>query len=177
MGFSLSMKAKGLNEVKTFLGNIQHGFKGVAMEAVNEYLLHQLELSSPPYSYVTRQTAYGQTFVSDAQRRYVMAMIKQGVITPGTPNRTGAIEGAWQTSVRSGTQQTIYNTNPSSVWVYSNTQQANLNNLVGWPKIQDFLAKNVGAAIEYANQKVQLWIRVKQAAKDFVPPSAEAFGL
>lgn len=177
MGFFLSMKARNLDKVQSFLGRVKWGLKGMAMQAVNDYLFHELQRSDPPYSYVTRAEAYGQTFQSDAQRRLVMAGIADGSITPGSPNRDGAITNAWQQSITQGTQSTIYNTNPDSVWVYSDTQQARLNALVGWLKISDFLAKNISAAIEYAQNKIQFWIDVDNAEEGAEDVGEAAMGL
>ena len=149
----LSIKAVNLDKVQAFIQNVKWGFKGVGMEAINEYMFNEIGRATPPYSYVTRAEAYGQTFVSDRQRRYVMA-----VITPGQSQRTGAIENAWQMSSSGGTRQTIYNTNPASVWVYGNNKQANLNALVGWPKVNAFLAANIEAALGYTKNKIAGWL-------------------
>ena len=158
-GFFLSMQAKGIPQVQAFLGKVAYGYKGIALQAVNNYLFNQLINGNgvPAYSYITREEAYGQTFQSDAQRRYVMANIAQGNITPGSENRDGSITGAWQQSVSQGTKSTIYNTNPKSFYVYDDEQQANLNSMVGWPTISKFLEDNISDAVEYAQGVVSAW--------------------
>ena len=162
MGLFLSAKARNLDVVQAFIGRVAYGFKGQAMQAVNNYLYDKIHGDSadatPAYQYISRESAYGQTFVSDAQRRFVMAGIADGSITPGQVNRDDSVTNAWQQSITQGTQSTIYNTNPASVYVYDNDRQARLNGLVGWLKISDFLIKYVPGAIAFAQQIVSSWV-------------------
>ena len=84
----------------------------------------------PAYKYIRRDRAYGKTFASDAQRRFVMAGIRSGKIDPGYPHRTGILQRGWYVS-GDGAKATVKNDAPHAE-VVMGLGQARLNNLVGW---------------------------------------------
>jgi len=87
----LKITSRGIPELQAWLLSLANGVKDEATRSVAEYLVgdttHGLK-HYPPYKYISMQRAYGG-FISDKQRRYVMAMIKEGKIDPGVPHRTG----------------------------------------------------------------------------------------
>lgn len=157
MQIKMEISKRSLARVKTYLNSIPQKVRGVALDAYAEYLVgneqHGLK-HYPPYKYVSRKTAYGQTFVSDKQRRYVMAMIKEGKITPGVANRTGLQADSWSIKQTNPGRRTILNTAPGSVYTMGNNTQANQPRLVGWRKMKAVIESNAKGAIRAAQLAV-----------------------
>lgn len=159
----IEVSARSIQKVKDWLASIQRGVKGRALEEFTRYIVgnnqHGLK-HYPPYKYVTRKKAYGQTFVSDKQRRYVMAKIKSGEITPGTPQRTGKQADSWGYTV-AGTRARVYNTATGSKYTMGNRTQARQPELVGWRKVKDVITSNFSGAIRSAQLAVNRFLKSK----------------
>lgn len=164
MILKVELSARSSERVKTWLKSIIYGVKGKALEAFTQYIVgnnqHGLK-HYPPYKYVTRKRAYGQTFQSDKQRRYVMAKIKSGEITPGKSQRTGKQADSWGYQMR-GTSARVYNTATGAKYTMGNRTQARQPELVGWRKIQDVVMSNFVGAMRYAQQAVNSFLKTKQ---------------
>lgn len=151
----ITIKVRGLDAVKEFISSLPRRVRGVATEAMAEYFIgngrHGLK-RYPPYKYVTRKAAYGQTFQSDKQRRYVMARIREGTIDPGAPHRTGNYQRGWQME-NSGVKTQIVNAVPYAQYV-GGDNQARLNEKVGWRVWSDIIATNFRGAVQAAERAV-----------------------
>lgn len=153
----------GLPKVRDFLSSLSRNLRKVGIDALIEYIIgngqHGLK-QYPPYKYVTRKRAYGQTFKSDKQRRYVMAKIRSGEIDPGYPHRTGRSQRGWQMVETGGKYQIV---NPEVGAYYSNDDagQARLNALVGWRKISSIIQSNMAGAIRHAYAAINAFITQK----------------
>jgi hypothetical protein len=103
---------RNVEELQAWLKTVPLGTLRAGLRAFTEYVIgnetHGLK-HPDPYKYVSRESAYGYTFKSDKQRRYVMAKIRSGEITPGQENRTGRSEEAWQYVARTEYNYTITN--------------------------------------------------------------------
>ena len=109
---SISYNVRNLEAVQAFLKSLPHGGIKRVLEAMVIYFIgdasHGL-VHYEPYKYITRKQAYGKTFESDKQRRYVMAKIRSGEITPGKENRTGVTAMGWHYVILNDWQYRIVN--------------------------------------------------------------------
>ena len=115
-----------------------------------------------PYKYITRAKAYGQTFVSDRQRRYVMARIREGSIDPGVPHRTGQTQRGWYARPsNAGYKYNIGNDAPGAYYTRHETGQARLNALAGWKKAGEIIRKELPGALRAARAAVKAILKGK----------------
>ena len=146
-----------------FISSLPRNTRGLATEAAADYLIgdgrHGLK-HYPPYKWVTRRRAYGKTFVSAKQRRYVMAMIRAGRIDPGAPHRTGIIQRGWRKEGR-GAKVKIVNDARGVEWVHDDKKQARLNALVGWRKTSVITQSNEHGSVQAAQRAVDKYIQSK----------------
>lgn len=89
----------------------------------------------PPYRYVPQRIDY-----SERQRRFVMAAIREGRITPGRANRSGRLRRGWQ-SLISGDSALIYNEEPGGDYVMGDRQTGS-HARRGWRTVDDLTARN-----------------------------------
>lgn len=149
-------------QVQAFLRSLPKGVLRPALKAMSNYFIgddrHGLK-HSDPYKYVTRKSAYGFTFHSDKQRRYVMAMIRSGEIKPGTPNRTGTSAAAWTArETNSGYGYTLENPTRGAYFTRSDRGQAAQPAKVGWRKVSKVIADNLKGALRAARAAIKKWI-------------------
>jgi hypothetical protein len=157
---NLKLTSRGIPEIQEWLDTIKRGVKGKAMEWVAQYLVgdqsHGL-MHYSPYRYITIHQAYGG-FVSAKQRRYVMARIAEGSITPGYPHRTGELQRSWSYKA-SGTYWTIKSSAPYAGYVMGDETQARLPALAGWRRMIDNVADNLNGAFRFAQARVKEWLQ------------------
>jgi hypothetical protein len=123
------------------------------VEASAKYLLNVLvNKEIPTYRYITRKDAYGQTFVSDKQRRYFFYALNAGIIKVPYQRRgkAGGVQAAWEIQ-GAGKKLTITNSDQAAKWLYSE-MQANLNRMIGWLRVSQIIDK-------YTRQIVQAFDR------------------
>lgn len=97
----------------------------------------------PPYIYVSRRQAYGQSFQSERQRRWFFAALARGEITIPYP-RTYRLREGWQYIPRSPIEAWVRNEVPYVGWVQG-PQQARMMQMRGWPRADRLIAMNAGA--------------------------------
>ena len=160
---------KGVSKVVAWLKGMPKGVQAVAVDAVSDYILGDDQQGTRhglrhyvKYRYVSRKQAYGQTFVSDKQRRYVMAAIARGEIMPGYPRRTGRMQRGWTKEAISQTSRMISNREPYTKWVMGQQSQANQPRLVGWRKMMDVAGTNLRGAARWAETKVRQYLKTKR---------------
>lgn len=98
----------------------------VLVEALKRY---------PPYRYVPQPFDF-----SERQRRYVWAMIRAGVITPGRPNRSGELRNSWETVV-SGDSAIIVNEAPGAGYVMGDRQTSS-HARRGWRQVDEVVRRS-----------------------------------
>lgn len=113
-------------------------------DKANDYILSVFRQYAP-YRYVSRKSAYGKTFVSAKQRRYVMAMIGEGKITPGTPKRTQALAGGWRI-IGAGVGSIVANEQVHAPYVQGNSKQEQSRHAkkIGWRGVDVLLEERAG---------------------------------
>ena len=131
----VGLSVTGLPEIRDKLDQLEPAAVDDGVENANEYIVNSLRLY-PPYSYVPLSAVGG--FKSDRQRRYVMAQIAQGNITPGQSNRTQRLSQGWQ-AMGSGSNQIVVNEVSYAPYEYEITQQSQLHMLQGWDVIPTFI--------------------------------------
>jgi hypothetical protein len=161
----INLRVRGVEQLKDFFAALSVEMRKIAVREVAEYLIgddnHGLK-HLVKYKYVSRKKAYGQTFVSDKQRRFVMAAIKDGRIKPGQNNRTGATSEGWDYKTTGGGYGAqIYNGTQGAKYVQGDDTQARQPALVGHRKVTDVISTNIKGAILRAEQALQRWINSK----------------
>lgn len=153
----ITIKVRGVAAVKAFISSLPRGVRGVATEAAAVYFIGDGRRGLkhyPPYKYVTRKSAFGQSFQSEKQRRYVMAAISRGEIDPGVPHRTGNYQRSWVTE-DTGARTRIVGELPHEGW--PNRLAAKIR----WQSVADILAANARGAMRAAQAAVNAWIKSK----------------
>ena len=152
----IKVTVRNIEEVKDWISALPRKFRGAASKAMAEWFIGNGQRGLkryPPYKYITRQSAYGKTFVSDKQRRYVMARIREGTIDPGAPHRTGNYQRGWQ-AIDQGVKTQIVNNLPYARFVGGDETQARLNAKVGWRTIGAIISTNIAGAIRHAQAAI-----------------------
>jgi hypothetical protein len=160
----IKIKIRGLEEVKSFIDGLPRNLRGLATKAIAEWLVGSGQRGLkryPPYKYITRKAAYGKTFVSDKQRRYVMARIREGTIDPGAPHRTGNYQRGWAV-INQGVKVQIVNKVPYAGFVGGDETQARLNKKVGWRTVSEIIGTNWKGAIQHANAEIGKWLKARK---------------
>ena len=157
----ITIKVRGIDKLQEYFKSLPAHLRGIATVAMAEWFVGNGSRglkAYPPYKYVTRKSAYGKTFVSDKQRRYVMAKIRSGEIDPGVPHRTGEYQRGWDI-INKGVSAKIVNPVPYAGFVGGDDAQANLNRKVGWRRVSDILSTNIAGAIRHANAMISAWLK------------------
>jgi len=160
----ISVSVRGIEQLKAFLAKVPVETRKIAVREVSMYIIgndsHGLR-HMVNYKYVSRKAAYGQTFVSDKQRRYVMAKIKSGEITPGRENRTGAIKRGWEYKTQGGGYgATIYNKVKGTEFVHGDATQARQPRMVGHRTLGEIISTNIKGAMVAANAAISRWLKI-----------------
>jgi hypothetical protein len=159
---AVSVKVRGVEELRQFFKELPRGTMRDAIKAATEYLIgnesHGLK-HLVNYKYVSRKSAYGVTFFSDRQRRWFFAALADGRINPGVDNRTGKTSAGWTYSTtNNGYQTKIYNETQGAKYVQSDAWQARQPAKVGHRKVSDVISTNIKGAMQAAERAVQKWI-------------------
>lgn len=159
----IKVSVRGIDQLKKFFAELTPAARKAAVKGATEYLIgndsrglrHYVN-----YKYVTRKSAYGQTFSSDKQRRYVMAKIREGEITPGKPNRKGTLKAGWNWKPQGGGYGArIYNPVPYAHFVMGDSGQARQPAKVGWRKVMAVVSTNLNGMMKAANEAVNRWLK------------------
>lgn len=113
----------------------------------------------PNYRYITRKKAYGKTFSSSKQRKKIMAMIREGLITPGSSKRTFTIRNAWKTRGE-GAATVVYNDAPGVDYVMGQNQSRH-EKLGGWRQSPQVVEDNTDGMIQAAGRELVRYYREK----------------
>ena len=148
----VGLDVAGINELVAKLDKLPDVAKDEAIEFVNQYLLNVLK-TYPPYKHVTFKQAYGKWF-SEKQRRYVMARIAEGKITPGMPNRSQKFSRNWKV-VGYGQKSIIANETPYGPYLVGNQSQSRMAKKIGWKTIKEIVAGRMSKIIRKADAGIK----------------------
>jgi len=143
---------QGITTLNERLKRLPKEAKDAGVESANEYIVNIMKVEPPK---PTRPFVWS----SDKQRRYVMAKIRSGEITPGTPNRTGNSTDSWQYVAVTDWNYTITNPEPGAYWTTDNYGQANQPAMVGWRKVTENIMDNLEGGIRSALSALSEWLK------------------
>jgi hypothetical protein len=163
---NVKFRVSGIEKVSAYIKSLPRGVKIVAMRALAEYLLGNQNRGlrhEPPYKIVSRQSAYGQTFFTEKQRRWFFANLAEGNIHPWQDNRTHDIANGWtvKETDSSWTHVTISNDAPGAEWVVG-LKQARQPAKVGWRTWSKTVADNLAGALRSAGAAVNDYLKSKR---------------
>jgi hypothetical protein len=154
-----SITSDAIERIRAWLKALPNQVKNVASAAVAEYLIgdasHGLK-HYPPYKHVPYSQMGG--FVSDKQRKYVMARIREGSITPGISASNGYFREAW-TYKAQGSRYEITNDVGYAKYLVGPGTQARRPMIQGWRKWTDTIRENSKGAIRHAIVKINEWMK------------------
>lgn len=152
----IEVTIKNRKEMVAFINTISPGGIRIARHAVLEYVMgdkgHGL-MHYVPYKYISVKQAGG--WKSDKQRRFVMAMIREGRIDPGVPHRTGRLQRAWNIN-QDDTK--IVNNESYAPFVMGNDEQTRGHQLRGWRVVEQVIKNNLKGAFRHANSEIKKWM-------------------
>lgn len=151
---------RNLDKVQAYLKTVPYGAMKESIKGVTEYVIgderHGLR-HDDPYQQTTCQAVYGRTFESDAQRRKVMAMIKNGEIKIGQRQHvpTEQSKGYGYKLTNHGYGATIENAYPGAHWARVWGGWKN------WRSIPKVVQDNLKGAVRHATSRVNAYLRKK----------------
>lgn len=143
----IGLEVYGVEEIRSLLAKVPTAVADEAVDEVNKYLLNVLK-QYPPYKHVRYADAYGG-FKSDKQRRYVMARIAEGTITPGYANRSQNFAKGWKV-VDKGVSSLIVNEVPYGHYLMGDTTQARIMGMIGWDRITFIIRERMPEIVKKA---------------------------
>ena len=158
----IKITSRGIPELQAWLKSLANGVRDEATRAVAEYLVgdetHGLK-HYPPYKHVPYSQIGG--FVSDKQRRYVMAKIRDGSITPGQSASNGYFRDAWTYKAQGGRYE-IKNDVGYAKYLVGNAQQSLHSNKQGWRTIAKNISDNLAGAYRHAQAEIKKWLAARR---------------
>ena len=158
----LKITSRGIPELQAWLQSLANGVKDEATRAVAEYLVgdesHGLK-HYPPYKHVPYSQIGG--FVSAKQRRYVMARIREGSITPGISASNGYLRDAW-TYKAQGSRYEITNDVGYAKWLVGAGSQSLHSQRQGWRTTVQNVRDNLAGAYRHANAEIKKWLAARK---------------
>jgi hypothetical protein len=151
--------SSGIPELRAWLKALPNNIKEIAARAVAEYLVgdesHGLK-HYPNYAHVPWSQVGG--FVSDKQRRYVMARIREGSIEPGVSSSNGYFRDAWQYKAQ-GSRYVITNDVGYAKYLVGPGSQSRRAIAQGWRTTVQNISDNMLGAMRHARAEIGRWIR------------------
>lgn len=159
----VKVNIRGVEKIQKFTKAMPRGTIKVALAAIVEWIIGTPQRGLKHYQrykHIRRKKAYGKTFVSDAQRGYVMAMIRAGRIDPGVPHRTGNTQRAYKSrELKGGYERAIEAKGAGPYYTRSDKGQARLNALAGWKKTSIVIQNNMAGALRHARAAVKAFLK------------------
>jgi hypothetical protein len=155
----IDFKVRNWEQFNAYMLALPRSIVRVALPAIVRYIIGNDAhgLAHPDkYQYITRASAYGQTFQSDKQRRWFFANHMQDKIGN---HRTGESENAYQYVEKDDFHFAITNPTKGAYFTRSDDGQAMQPAMVGWRKASLVILDNMIGAIRAANQEIDRWIR------------------
>lgn len=116
----------------------------------------------PARKTVSRKSVYGRSFASDAQRRFVMMLIRRGDVPyrRGGSRESESFGRRWSTqSQRGGLEQVIGNNASYARYLMDDEEQSRYHAAVGWRKVGDIVNRERGEVIRIVQSGVDRDLR------------------
>lgn len=143
----IGIDVAGLDELQKILARLPDELRGQIVDDVGEYIHNVLRLY-PPYKYVSRRAAYGQTFFSDRQRRWFFAALRDGQLEIPY-KRTQALSRGWR-KLGQGTNLMIVNEAAHAGYVMGDGTQSRHAAAIGWKTTAQIVEERQDRIIEIA---------------------------
>ncbi len=137
----LQIDITGIDTTRANLGSLYPEARRLGVKHADDWIIDALLRveDEVPYTYVSWDSIGG--FVSDKQRRFVMAMIEAGEFTPGQDTRTGRFPKSFQ-RVGSPPDEKVASTSPYGPWVMGVGEQARMHIMQNWPDVVEWLSRH-----------------------------------
>jgi hypothetical protein len=155
----IKIVARNIDKVQEYLKTVPRGSVKVALKALGEYFLgndrHGLR-HYEGYKYVSRKSAYGQTFQSDKQRRWFWANGGPDMIGN---HRTDTTANAWTSkATNSGYGVTLENPSEGAKHIWGDDTQAAQPAAVGHRTAGAKVESNIAGAMRHARAAVRAFL-------------------
>lgn len=158
---TLKITSHGIPELLEWLKSLPNEIRTLATRAVAEYIVgdetHGLK-HYPPYKHVPYSQIGG--FVSAKQRRYVMARIRDGSITPGVSASNGYLRDAWKYTAQ-GSMYQISNDVTYAKYLVGG-QQSRRAIAQNWRTMWQTAKDNLQGAFRHAQAAINAWLARKR---------------
>jgi hypothetical protein len=151
----IGIDISGNKEIADKLGGLYAAVADAGVEEANDYIV-RAERLYPPYAHIPISAVGG--FVSDRQRRYVMAKIASGEITPGRSNRTQRLAQGWGV-IGEGVNQIVVNEVDYAPYVVGDREQTQMHMLQNWSITSLFLRERMSEIVRHFDAGVKNAIR------------------
>ena len=155
----ITTTSEAITRIMTFLRTVPQEVGKVASSAIAEYLIGDVSHGLrhyPPYKHIPWSQIGG--FISEHQRRYVMAQIKEGNITPGISASNGYFCDAWQYRAQ-GNWFAIYNDVSYAPYLVGQGTQSRRAILQGWRTVYNNIRDNTAGALRHAMAAINQWMK------------------
>lgn len=149
----------GDKELNDKLSKLPEEAAHAAIGEVQDYMLNVLRSDQPSPNFVTRKSAYGVSYFSERQRRFLGWLYSQGLVPY---HRTQALSKAWHIIER-GLMGYLQNDAEGAEYVIGEEKQSRHEKMVGWKKPSqqireraDKINKIIDAAAKKAIKKLRL---------------------
>jgi len=157
----ITIKVRGLEQVKKFISDLPRKVRGLATEAAAEYLIgddrHGLK-HYPSWKRLFRHDVYKDVYFTakDGHKVYGFSSLRQlrkvaaimNEKPPSEANRTFAYKNSWNVQ-GNGVKTVIYGTLPHEKWVDRFSKK------IGWRSVSDIISTNYRGAIQAAERAIQ----------------------
>jgi len=126
-------------------------------EEVATFLVAELQ-KYPPMKYVSRKSAFGQTFQSDRQRRWFFANLNDGSLKIPY-GRSGKYRQNWEKMPFGATNYIVTNDHPAAQYIQGDGTQSRQLKKVGWKSIGEVVRRRSDRIRQIANGVYYRWIR------------------
>lgn len=160
MGF-VNVQVEGLDRAQYSLEQLRRlrgARRGIAAAALH---LKGKFATYPAKNRPSRESVYGKTFVSDKQRRFVMAAIRRGDIpyTRGVSSSSETLGRRWTTEERRGGLEQVVGNNASYAEYVQGDKQSKYMKAVGWERVDaiaDREARTLQRIVDYEVRRLDV---------------------
>lgn len=143
---------EGIDELKMKLAFMQDP-RGVA-GGLKDAAVHLKGIAAqyPAYKLVTMKQVGG--WKSDKQRKYVMAKIREGSITPGKSRRSGNHAKRWAINTKA-LSASVSNNNGKYGQYLQGSQQSRMHDLIGWKTVEKIAEEQSEAVVKILMRAIE----------------------
>ena len=126
-------------------------------DEVSKYLISSILKQYPPRNYVTRASAYGQTFFTEKQRRWFFAALNSGELKLPY-HRTQGLAKSWK-QAGSGARSFVYSDYKGAGYVVGDDTQSRHESKVGWWTVSSLIQKHMKSIMDKTDGAIKRAIK------------------